>query len=161
MGMCYSKDTIKQNIPENLDVKTVKPFVPPIYQGRVIKCYDGDTITIAAYLPYDASPLYKFSVRLNGIDCPEMRTHNENEKAVSKIAKEKLSEKILNKMVTLENVSTEKYGRLLADVIYEGQSMGAWLLEQNLAINYDGGTKKPPDDWLVYYHEKNPANNNI
>ena len=155
MGVCYSINTIKQNIPEDLDVKTVKPFVPPISQGRVIKCYDGDTITIAAYLPYKNSPLYKFSVRLNGIDCPEMKTHNENEKAVAKIAKEKLSEKILNKIVTLENVSTEKYGRLLADVIYEGQSMGVWLLEQHLAVNYNGGTKINPKDWFAYYYEVN------
>jgi endonuclease YncB( thermonuclease family) len=155
MGLCYSKDNIKQNIPENIDIKTVKAFVPPITQGRVIKCYDGDTITVASYLPYKGSPLYKFSVRLNGIDCPEMKTHNENEKLIAKIAKEKLSEQILNNIVKLENVSTEKYGRLLADVVYKEKSMGPWLVEQHLAVTYGGGTKDPPKDWLVYYQEVN------
>ena len=47
-------------------------FVFPIYKGQVIKVYDGDTITIAAYMPYiDSSPLFRFSVRLNGIDTPK------------------------------------------------------------------------------------------
>ena len=46
-------------------------FTFPIKGGRVIKVYDADTITIASKLPYDKSPLYRLSVRLNGIDTPE------------------------------------------------------------------------------------------
>ena len=153
MGICRSKHIIQKPIPENIVCKELTAFVPPITNGRVVKCYDGDTITIAAYLPYKDSPLYKFSVRLNGIDCPEMKTHDENEKSVAKIAKEKLSEKILNKIVTLENVSTEKYGRILADVVYDGTSMGPWLLSQHLAVAYTGGTKEPPSNWVAYYNE--------
>jgi len=34
--------------------------VPPIKHGRVIKVYDGDTITVAARMPYPKSPLYRF-----------------------------------------------------------------------------------------------------
>ena len=34
-------------------------FTFPIQGGRVIKVYDGDTITIAAKLPFDNSPLYR------------------------------------------------------------------------------------------------------
>ena len=48
------------------------PFVPPVTEGICIKAYDGDTITIAAKLPYPESPLYRFQVRLNGIDCPDV-----------------------------------------------------------------------------------------
>ena len=160
MGLCQSittlKREIKQEIPEDLEVKKVTPFVPPITGGRVIKCYDGDTITIASYLPYKDSPLYKFSVRLNGIDCPEMKTKNEHEKQVAQIAKKTLADRILNKMITLENVSTEKYGRVLADVIHEGVSMGPWLAEKHMAVSYAGGTKEPPKDWLAYYKENAP-----
>ena len=56
-------------------------FIPPVNTGQVIKVYDGDTITIAGHLPYDGSPLYRFSVRLNGIDCAEIKGKSEEEKA--------------------------------------------------------------------------------
>jgi endonuclease YncB( thermonuclease family) len=60
------------------------PFKPPITGGRVIKVYDGDTITVASKLPYRKSPLYRWSVRIRGIDCPEMKSHDKNEKLVAK-----------------------------------------------------------------------------
>ena len=50
-----------------------KPFVPQITEGRVVKVYDGDTITIVAKLPYKDSEYYRFSVRLLGIDTAEMK----------------------------------------------------------------------------------------
>ena len=80
------------------------PFVPPITQGYVTKVYDGDTITIAAKLPYDGSPLYKFSVRLNGIDTPEIKTKNASEKQKALECKTELSRLCLNKQVELQNV---------------------------------------------------------
>ena len=65
MGVCKSKCMQNtQYIPENINPSTIKKFIPPITSGRVIKCYDGDTITVASYLPYNKSNLYKFSVRI-------------------------------------------------------------------------------------------------
>tara|TARA_B100001287_G_C22674992_1_gene527179 strand:- start:1276 stop:1755 length:480 start_codon:yes stop_codon:yes gene_type:complete len=154
MGVCKSKCI--QNtpyIPENINPSTIKKFIPPITSGRVIKCYDGDTITVASYLPYNKSNLYKFSVRIRGIDCPEIRSKNENEKKCALLAKKEVENKILNKMVELKNVDTEKYGRLLADVLHENISIGPWLVEKKLAVNYDGKTKHSPDDWLEYYNK--------
>ena len=160
MGVCKSKcikelPYIKEsrNIPENINPSTLDKFIPPITSGRVIKCYDGDTITIASYLPYKKSKLYKFSVRINGIDCPEIRGKTENEKKCALLSKIAVENKILNKIVTLENVGTEKYGRILADVIIDNISIGPWLIEQNLAVNYDGKTKHTPDDWLSYHNK--------
>ena len=147
MGLCISK----RNIPHITDPKSVKAFVPPITQGRVIKCYDGDTITIASYLPYKNSELYKFSVRINGIDCPEIKSKCVTEKECAQIAKKCVEDKILHKMVRLENVSLEKYGRILADVCIDKISIGPWLVNQHLAVRYDGGTKKSPNDWMDYY----------
>ncbi len=129
------------------------PFKPPIDGGWVIKVYDGDTITIASKLPYKKSPLYRWSVRINGIDCPEMKSHNKNEKKVAEIAQSKLSEIILNKRIKLENVSNDKYGRVLADVYYRKLNIGEFMLKNRLAVEYHGKTKKPPYDWLLYYRE--------
>jgi len=63
-----------------------------------------------------------------------------------------LIEKILGKMVYLENLSTEKYGRVLADVIFEGSSCSQMLLEHRLAVPYDGKTKNCPKNWATYHH---------
>jgi len=91
-------------------------FTFPIKGGRVIKCYDADTITIASKLPYKESPLYRLSVRLTGIDAPEIKGKSEEEKELAKQARDFVSNLILNKYVRLENVESEKYGRILADV---------------------------------------------
>ena len=74
------------------------PFQPDIKVGKVIKVYDGDSITVAAK-PYEKYPIYRFSVRLSGIDTPELRTKHENEKKHAIIARDALSQKILNKIV--------------------------------------------------------------
>jgi len=130
--------------------KDAIPFVPPIHEGYVVKVYDGDTITIASKLPYKESPLYRFQVRLNGIDCPEIRGENEFEKKVAQMAKLEISNLILNKRVTLKNVGTEKYGRILADVYIEDIHLNGLLLERRLAVKYEGGTKVSPKSWTKY-----------
>jgi micrococcal nuclease len=137
---------------DNISYNDTIPFIPPVTTGKVIKVYDGDTITIASKLPYDGCPLYRFSVRINGIDCPEMRTKNANEKACAKLAKAKIYDAVFNKIVVLKNVRLEKYGRVLADVYIDDTSLGEMLCQCNLAVKYDGGTKHVPNDWMEYYN---------
>ena len=134
---------------ENATWENTSPFVPKVHAGRVIKVYDGDTITIAAKIENGGpkSDVYRFSVRLLGIDTPEMKSHFEAEKMLAKRAKEALSEQILGEMVTLENVSMEKYGRILANVMFKGRNMNDWMLKEGYALKYDGGTKEIPEEW--------------
>lgn len=117
------------------------PFVFPIKGGQVIKVYDGDTITIASKLPYDASPLYRLSVRLKGIDTPEIKGKTADEKQAAREARDVLSGLIMNKQIRLENVESEKYGRILADVYLGDLHINKWLIENRYAIAYDGGKK--------------------
>lgn len=131
----------------NATWKDTKPFIPNITSCKVIKVYDGDTITVAARL-HDSFPVNRFSVRLSGIDTPEMRSKNENEKNKAILAKDFLERTILEQTVILENVSTEKYGRLLATVYYNGMNMNEMMITNNYAVPYDGKTKKIPDSWL-------------
>lgn len=142
MGSCL------QN--HDIDYNNATPFIPPIDKGYVIKVYDGDTITIATKLPYIESPLYRFPVRLNGIDTPEIKGSNEEEKEVAKRAREALSKLILNKYVSLRNVQNEKYGRVLADVYLDNLCINDWLIKERFAVKYDGGTKRKPESWLKY-----------
>lgn len=123
------------------------PFVPPVTQGKVIKVYDGDTITIASKLPYKSSQMYRFSVRLRGIDCPEIKSKSLAEKDLAMNSKMCLFNLILGKIVHLKNVSTEKYGRILADVYIDNLHVNTWMLENKLALPYDGGKKTRPPEW--------------
>lgn len=132
--------------------KDTKPFVAPVEEAYVIKVYDGDTITVATVFSWDPKVAYRFSVRILGIDTPEKRTKDEDEKYVAGVAQKFVADKILNTFVTLQNVSTDKYGRLLANVFTEsGESIGDELIKNNLAVTYDGGTKKTPDNWKTFY----------
>ena len=124
-----------------IEWKDTVAFVPPITEGHVIKVYDGDTITIASTLPIVNSPLYRFSVRLSGIDSAEIKSKNINEKDHAKKVRDILSELILHKTVTLKNISTEKYGRILADVYLDELCINKWMLSEGYAVEYNGGTK--------------------
>ena len=135
------RDIVKEEYLQSI------PFIPPITSGRVVKIYDGDTITIASRLPYRGSPLYRFSVRLSGIDCPEIKGKTEFEKTLAKKARDSLHEKIFGKIVRLKYVRSEKYGRLLAEVYLEDLHLNKWMLENNYAVPYQGGTKERPSEW--------------
>lgn len=144
---CYTDISHEQPI---VSWKDTKPFIPPLYGGIVIKIYDGDTITIAAKLPYSKSELYRFAVRLNGIDTPEIKSNNEDEKTIAKEARDYLTSKILNKSVVLKNISTEKYGRILADVYFGDIHINKLMIIERFAVEYNGGTKEPPKSWVKY-----------
>ena len=137
--------------------KNTIEFVPLVAEGKVIKVYDCDTITIATKFPYlttlnESNIMYRFHVRLPGIDTPEMKTKNADEKSIAHLAQKTLSELILNQNVTLKNTSLDKYGRILANVYTEnGVELSSWAITSRFAVSYDGGTKKSPKSWSEYY----------
>jgi micrococcal nuclease len=112
------------------------PFIPSIKEARVIKVYDGDTFTIGFYQSGSDIP-YRMSVRLTGIDAPELKTKSLKGRAAQSL----LKSLIMGKVVVLSDVSVEKYGRLLADVHCEGLHINQLMIDSRLAILYDGGRK--------------------
>ena len=140
---------------DSITYKDTIPFVPPLSEGKVIKVYDGDTITIASKLPFDQSPYYRFSVRLKGIDCPEIKTKNTEEKQCAILIRDLLKDLLMDKIVTLKEVELEKYGRILAVVYLDEVNLSDLLCEKHMAVKYDGGTKHCPENWMTYYNNKN------
>lgn len=136
---------------ENIEYKDTKPFIPPIKWVRVIKIYDGDTITVAARLPYDGSPIYRYSVRLAGIDAPEMKGGTANETGLATKSRDALHDLIFGKVIELRENGKEKYGRLLAELYYnDGKKVihiNQWMIENGYAVAYDGGKKIRPSEW--------------
>jgi endonuclease YncB( thermonuclease family) len=89
----------------------LRPFVPEISEGKIIRVYDGDTVTIAARFKIDGvyiPKLFRYNVRLRGIDSPEMKTKNSTEKSLALKSRDALTELIMDRMVRLENVEYEK-----------------------------------------------------
>ena len=131
-------------------------MVPPsrksCYNFRVVKInrvVDGDTIDVTIDLGFD---LYKKErVRVAGVDTPEKRTKNLEEKALGLDAtgwlKAKLEETIKGDEELLIRTELKggvgKYGRLLG-WLYVGESdvsLNEQMITEGYAHAYDGGTK--------------------
>lgn len=100
------------SLPSQISPKDCMKFIPPVKFCRVIKVYDGDTVTIATKFPqFHPTDIYKFQVRLNGIDAPEIKGKTTEEKLAALNSRDKLHTKIMNKDVELREIGFEKYGR--------------------------------------------------
>ena len=111
---------------------------------------DGDTIDVTIDLGFD---LYKKErVRVAGVDTPEKRTRDLEEKALGIDATNWLKAKLTETIKGDEELTirTElkggvgKYGRLLG-WLYVGEStisLNEQMIEEGYAWEYDGGTKQ-------------------
>ena len=117
---------------------------------KIKKVLDGDTIDVIIDLGFDLAKTER--VRIAGVDTPEKRTRDLEEKALGLDAtnwlKGKLEETIKGDeelIVRTELVGgTGKYGRLLG-WLYVGDasiSLNELMIEEGYAWAYDGGTKK-------------------
>ena len=129
------------------------------YNFRVIeitKVLDGDTIDVLIDLGFD---LYKKErVRVAGVDTPEKRTRDLEEKALGIDATNWLKDKLEGAISGDDDlvIRTElvggvgKYGRLLG-WLYIGDasvSLNEQMIEEGYAWEYDGGTKQKNFDEL-------------
>lgn len=163
MGSCCSNletvvppplDALSKQKLDDSKADDTKRFVAPLggqkppylVWAKVVKVYDGDTLTASCLGPNDSGP-FLWSVRLSGIDSPEIRTRDEKEKEAALVCKKYLEGLVLNKIVVLKVLGAEKYGRILATV-YVGGNDGRYndvcelVLENTPSVAYDGG-KKP------------------
>lgn len=118
------------------------------------KVVDGDTIDVTIDLGFDVCT--KQRVRLLGIDTPESRTRDLEEKKFGLISKKKLKEWCL-KAVESEKDDIEiqlrcpeadsrgKFGRILAEVWVsedgEWTNVNKWLCDNGFAVPYTGQNK--------------------
>ena len=88
------------------------------------------------------------SIKFIRISEDEYKKYFKKEKELGISVRDKLREKILNKVVKIKCGDFDKYGRLLVEVITdEGENIKEWLINNKYAFAYDGGTKKK---WSVY-----------
>ena len=115
-------------------------------EAKVVDVYDGDTIKVV--FPVQGK-LYKFNCRIQHVDTPEIRTRNKLEKKYGLKVRDHLREKILGKIVNIVCDDFDKYGRLLIDIKIENTLISEWLIANDYAFEYDGGTKKSWETYLT------------
>jgi len=116
---------------------------------KYISNHDGDTITfnIPGVHPIIGK---KVSIRVNGVDTPEINSKDACEKSTGRIARRLVASLMKNaKRIDLENISRGKYFRIVADVIVDGRNLTEILLSQRLGYAYFGG-KKTKTDWCRF-----------
>ncbi len=109
---------------------------------QYVKNYDADTITFN--IP-NIHPLIgeKISIRVVGVDTPEIKTKNRCEKEKAINARDAVKKLLSNaKEIKLTHIQRGKYFRVVADVIYDGKSLSEYLLKNGHAYHYRGGKKK-------------------
>jgi micrococcal nuclease len=127
---------------------------PYIYRIKEIhKIVDGDTIDASIDLGFDIS--LEKRIRLAGVDTPESRTADANEKKYGLESKEWLKHRCENaKNILIKTElpdSTEKYGRIIGHLFIndESTSLNEQMIVSGYAWEYDGGTKKKDFEELL------------
>lgn len=149
MGNCSlsnaANDVKTPTLSEQLQDKTwnnTKPYVPHFTQGKIIKCYDGDTVTIATFINNE---VYRFNIRMLGYDCAEIKSKDPQEKQVAKWAKEYITEMIHGKIVKIiKNDGYDKYGRLLLELEIDNINVNE-VMQRMWGVSYNGGHKDTVD----------------
>lgn len=110
------------------------------FRGRV--CYDGDTCYIT--MPSLPKSLQKMSVRILGIDTPEIKGKCLKEKELAQKGREAANSLFRSsKSIEFKNLQWDKYGgRILADVELDGKNYSEMLIKQGLARPYFGDKKE-------------------
>jgi endonuclease YncB( thermonuclease family) len=130
----------------------------PVFKNNIVKVfdhYDGDTIYCLGLLDVPPIP-YKFSIRLNGIDTPEIKTKDTQEHLNALKSKKALQEIIPKNSIiglNLEKsdgpINYDKYGRILATPYLlkdsKAVNISKWMLDNGYAREYYGGHK---DKWI-------------
>lgn len=123
-----------------------------VTSASVTRVYDGDTFYID--VPDWPDIVGKnMPVRIYGIDCPEIKSDNIEEKICAEKAKYYVIGELAksHNKITICNLRRDKYFRILCDVSINGENLGQKLLDAKLARKYDGGHKEP---WNFNKEEK-------
>jgi len=114
------------------------------YACKVERVVDGDTVDVVLNLGFDI--MYKSRVRLYGIDTPESRTRNLDEKARGKMAGAFLKNAIdTGEKVVIQTKlkdSRGKFGRVLGNIIVDGININQLMIDNYHAAAYFGQSKE-------------------
>jgi endonuclease YncB( thermonuclease family) len=111
-------------------------------EARVLRVIDGDSFVAEARVW--PGHTVTVSVRIRGIDAPEMKSRCEAERMAAKRSRAALEAMIGAGRVAMTNIGGGKYyGRVLADVTApDGRAVGPTMIAGNNVRTYSGGKRR-------------------
>lgn len=115
------------------------------YKAKVNRIIDGDSVVLDIDLGFDMW-MNNQHIRIYGIDTPESRTRDLDEKARGLMATDHV--RLLLEIGDIVTINTHKdsggkFGRILARITnIDGMDIASALLEKNLAVPYYGQSKE-------------------
>lgn len=105
--------------------------LPKGHQFRVVKIFDGDTVLV------EGAGL-RFTIRLVGIDAPELGKKGKKDQPYSQEAKQKLTHLLDKKSISLVQYGIGGYNRVLAEIFANETNMNLEMVRAGLAEVYRG-----------------------
>jgi len=111
------------------------------YNCKVKRVVDGDTVDVIIDLGFDIA--YASRVRLYGIDTPESRTRDKDEKARGLISKDFLKSWLDKGSVVIRTRKDKKgkFGRILGEMVVDDININELMIEEHHAVKYHGQSK--------------------
>ena len=111
------------------------------YKCEVKRIVDGDTVDVIIDLGF--SILYSTRVRLYGIDTPESRTRDKDEKVRGFLSKYYLTDWLEKGDVIIRTHRDKKgkFGRVLGEMVVGGKNINLLMVDENHAVKYEGQSK--------------------
>jgi len=117
------------------------------YKCKVKRVVDGDTMDVILDLGFDIH--HAVRVRMAGIDTPESRTRDKDEKARGKLSKAFLKESIKGRKIVLKTQIKDakgKFGRVIAEVWAEFEkgslrNINELMIKECYAVKYNAENK--------------------
>ena len=112
------------------------------YNCEIKRVVDGDTVDVIIDLGFDI--FYKSRVRLYGIDTPESRTRNKDEKVRGLMSKQYLINELEKGQVVIKTHKDKKgkFGRVLGEMYVGDKNINLMMVDDHMAVEYKGQNKK-------------------
>ena len=117
------------------------------HQFKIIKIFDGDTVRVKGFG-------LQFTIRLVGIDTPELGKKRKKDQPYSQEAKKKLTRLIHKKTISLEQYGTGSYNRVLAEIFVNATNINLEMVRSGLAEVYQGKLPNGLEASLYFQAEK-------
>ena len=114
------------------------------YKVNILKVVDGDTVDVDIDLGFGVW-MKKQRIRLYGVDTPESRTRDAEEKVFGNLAKNFVQVRLpvgSNQVLRTKLDGKGKFGRILGEFVIEDTTLNRMLIETSNAVEYHGQSKE-------------------
>ena len=109
------------------------------YNAKLDRVVDGDTVDALVDLGFNTWK--KVRIRMHGMNAPESRTRDLDEKARGIASKIRLEEILESGQFTLQSMGVGKFGRCLGILYVDGSNVNQMLITEGHATEYYGGKR--------------------